>query len=715
MKQKGHVRHYPAVLAFTVILLVFLFIVISVIVSHHNEMMDDIKADAQRELILIGHFVRDALLRQDYAAVDIFLRHWSDEHKEIIALRATAPNGFVLFSFARVSEPAFSFDFKEAVAYEGRDLMHLEMKQDMSAAQNSILKLRSRLITGSVLVTVFLGLVIWSAMRRLALAPMEKELYLKEQTEKKFRMLLESAPDAIIYTDAAGNILMVNGQTERLFGYKRAELEGIKVEELMPGRYRTGHQKMRDVFLTEHRIRPMGQNLELIGQTKSGGEFPADINLSPIETEEGVFILCSVRDITERKIAEKKIVRGYYFQTTISDILLISLELIPLEEQLQKILDKILSIPDLLVSSSGCIYLVNEESETVSLVARRDFSSALSAADTIRLPVSECTCGAAIQSRTVQFVSCSEDRESRKNDCRKSSPHSHYCVPIISGDKALGAINLVIDREHKNSGDEEDLLSSVASTIAGIIKHGRTNIERHRLQEELAQAEKLSALGRLTANVAHEIRNPLALIGGFARKLYRNVPHGTKESEYWDIVISEVNRLEKILKNVLTYSREASLRKEKYNVSEIVESVLRTYQHAFERKNILLKKQYAPLPPVSIDKDQIWIVLNNLFANAVDSMPGGGDLKVRTENGAVSDGGYVTVTVSDTGEGIPQKKITAIFEPFFSTKVLGRGTGLGLSISKKIMEDHGGRITAQSDADEGTTFTLYFPLNGEES
>jgi signal transduction histidine kinase len=240
-------------------------------------------------------------------------------------------------------------------------------------------------------------------------------------------------------------------------------------------------------------------------------------------------------------------------------------------------------------------------------------------------------------------------------------------------------------------------------------------MEKLRLQEELVQAEKLSALGRLTANVAHEIRNPLALIGGFARKLHRNLSAGTKDREYWDIIISEVNRMEKILKNVLTYSRETSLNKEKYNISEIIDSVMRTYQNAFEKQNALIEKFYGPLPTIPVDKDQVWIVLNNLFSNALDSMPEGGTLTVRTENGALSGGKYVTITVSDTGKGIPQEKINAIFEPFFSTKVLGRGTGLGLSISKKIMEDHGGRITAKSTAEEGTTFKLYFPINGENS
>ncbi len=709
MKKDGQFKYYRVVPAFIIILLIFLFIVISVIVSHHQEMMKDIERAAQRELNLVGSFARDALLRQDYASIEYFLDRWAEEHKEIIALKATAPNEFTLFDFQRPSTPTFSFHLKEQVSYKGKALLSLEVIRDMSPAQRSMLTLRFRLILGSIFITALLGLVLWSTMRKFALAPLEKEIALKEQAEKKFRMLLESAPDSIIYTNARGKILMVNGQTERLFGYPRGELEGKGVEILMPERFRSSHRQFRKKFITTPNIRSMGRNLELFGYTKNGREFPADISLSPVEMDDGLFILSSVRDISERKIAEGKITRNYYFQSTISEILRISLEPLSLEEQLYRILQSILAIPDLSGQSMGSIYLVNEGAESMTLAAQIGFSARAASGQAV-LSISKGTCSSALIEQKIQFVACPAIPDNRNGGCAYESPHSHYCVPIISGDRNLGAINLVTEQHHRKSEDEEDLLTSIANTIAGIIEHNRSNREKQKLQNELAHAEKLSALGRLTANVAHEIRNPLALIGGFARKLYKNTAEGSKDKEYWDIVISEVNRLEKILKNVLTYSREASLNREVHSMKEIIDSVLRTYQNVCVKKAVHIQKNIGRLESISVDKDQVWIVLNNLFSNALDSMPEGGTLRVSTEESSVSGEHYLVVTVSDTGKGIPEEQIKAIFEPFYSTKVLGRGTGLGLSISKKIIEDHGGLITAESALEEGTTFRLYFPL-----
>jgi len=125
----------------------------------------------------------------------------------------------------------------------------------------------------------------------------------------------------------------------------REELQGKEIEALIPERFRNKHREDREKYFLNPKAMPMGIGLTLYGLTKDGREFPVDIGLSPVETDEGVFVLADIRDITERKIAEDKIKRGYYFQSTISSILQISLEPIPFEEQLERILDTILSIP----------------------------------------------------------------------------------------------------------------------------------------------------------------------------------------------------------------------------------------------------------------------------------------------------------------------------------------------------------------------------------
>ncbi len=238
-----------------------------------------------------------------------------------------------------------------------------------------------------------------------------------------------------------------------------------------------------------------------------------------------------------------------------------------------------------------------------------------------------------------------------------------------------------------------------------------------RLQHKLIQAEKLSALGRLTADIAHEIRNPLTVIGGFARRLDRRLGAGTKEKEYAGIITSEVERLERILRDVLTFSREVKYRFNHEDINEIVTETVKTF-HEICRDHpggIEIREELSPdLPRVLVDRDQVKQAISNLVINAVDAMPGGGRLTVRTRLEEKNNIKYVVFDIIDTGTGIPGEKLERLFEPFYSTKQVGQGTGLGLSICKKIMDEHRGQITVESAVGKGSTFSLYFPCVSPE-
>jgi two-component system NtrC family sensor kinase len=237
--------------------------------------------------------------------------------------------------------------------------------------------------------------------------------------------------------------------------------------------------------------------------------------------------------------------------------------------------------------------------------------------------------------------------------------------------------------------------------------------ELKRSQDKLFQAEKLASLGRLTADVAHEIRNPLTALGGFAHRLYKIVD-GDKQKEYADIIIAEVDRLEKILKDVLTFSRDARSHLERRPLEEVVHEVVKTYEGLCKEQSIVVDVRIAEnLPAVLIDKDQVKQALTNLLANALDAMQKGGLLAISAGREEINDVTYVFLKVSDTGPGIPEEKLPLIFEPFFSTKEI-HGTGLGLSITRKIIEEHGGFIKAESVEGKGATLSLYFPYQSEE-
>ena len=422
--------------------------------------------------------------------------------------------------------------------------------------------------------------------------------------------------------------------------------------------------------------------------------------------------ISNARKYQKIKRAEEKIKQEYYIQSTISSILHVSLKPISIEEQLERILDLIFSTPLLTLQSMGCIYLVEDDPNVLVMKAHRQLPESLLTI-CAKVPFGRCLCGLAASTRKIVFADCVDGRHEIRY--QGILPHGHYCVPIRSDDRVFGVICMYISEGHKRYKREGEFLSAVADTLAGIIERKRIESEKRELQEQLHRSEKLSALGRLTANVAHEIRNPLTVLGGFARRLNRNISDG-KNKEYFEIIISETSRLERILRNVLTFSHEVRLHIEKHNINEIVNETLIIHEDICDEQSISIHKSFGDIPQIQIDKDQAKKAIDNLISNAIDSMPNGGVLTVTTNKEVLNEITCVAVKVIDTGEGISEEKLGMIFEPFFTTKAIGLSysTGLGLSISKKIMEEHGGFIRAESVIGEGSTFSLYFPYKPKQ-
>lgn len=230
------------------------------------------------------------------------------------------------------------------------------------------------------------------------------------------------------------------------------------------------------------------------------------------------------------------------------------------------------------------------------------------------------------------------------------------------------------------------------------------------LQGKLLEVEKLSALGRLTANVAHEIRNPLTAIGGFAKRLEKRLPEKTEEKEYAKIVVNEVARLERILRDTLTFSREAKYHLQYADMNRLLARTEEKFGEVCREKGILLAvRPTQSLPPCIVDEDQIRQALDNLVTNAIDATTDGGALTLATRTACENGTHYVVIDVSDTGPGISPDLVKRIFEPFYTTKEIGYGTGLGLSICKKIMEEHRGSIRVSAAPGGGTMFSLFIP------
>ncbi len=223
--------------------------------------------------------------------------------------------------------------------------------------------------------------------------------------------------------------------------------------------------------------------------------------------------------------------------------------------------------------------------------------------------------------------------------------------------------------------------------------------------EQLTQSDRLAALGQLSAGIAHEIRNPLGSIKGSIEILEDEIAPDHPKRDFVRIIKEETARLNSIVAEFLKFARPPKPSMEAASLNDLIQSTLLLLQKEAERSAVQIRLDLNPtLPQIRLDPDQIRQVLLNLVLNGMQAMPEGGVLEVRSSAGA---DGRVAVEVADQGIGLEKKDLDRVFDPFFTTKP--HGTGLGLSISYQLVQNHGGRISARSNAEGGTTFRLELP------
>lgn len=226
--------------------------------------------------------------------------------------------------------------------------------------------------------------------------------------------------------------------------------------------------------------------------------------------------------------------------------------------------------------------------------------------------------------------------------------------------------------------------------------------ERKKTEELIRKSDKLSVVGQLAAGVAHEIRNPLTAISGFVQLLQKEVD----KPLYTDIILSEIQRLEDIVKGFLNFAKPQAPKREEINIKILLQQVILLFETQAIMNNIeIVQEPIDHLPTIYCDGNQIKQVLMNILQNAVESMPDGGMIYIRVQ---LDHSNHLKFRFIDEGHGIPEERIGKLGEPFFSTKE--KGTGLGLMISQKIVREHGGTINIQSKVNQGTTVEVVLPI-----
>lgn len=296
---------------------------------------------------------------------------------------------------------------------------------------------------------------------------------------------------------------------------------------------------------------------------------------------------------------------------------------------------------------------------------------------------------------------------------------SEMCIPLREGDRVIGLINLERTQKHAFSSQDLNLFESLAGILASVMM----NASRHRALEEqitsrlaaekrLLLSTKLAAIGEMAAGVAHEVSNPLTTVAGFIELALKELPLDHPLREDLELAYSEACRAKVVVRRLLNFSRASEPVRSEIDLNELIGEVLALVQHQAEANHVKVRFEPFPgLPYVFMAAGQIKQVLLNLIQNALQAMPEGGLLALRTARDERQCKAGAAIAIQDSGQGIAPENMEHIFEPFFTTRPGGQGTGLGLSISYGIVSEHGGLIDVESTPGSGSCFTVWLPVD----
>jgi len=485
-----------------------------------------------------------------------------------------------------------------------------------------------------------------------------------DPTAARLTAIVESSDDAIIGKTLDGVITSWNQAAERIFGYTAAEMIGQDIRQIIP-EDRQGEEKE---VLARLRRGERIDHFKTVRMARGGRKIDILLTVSPIKDARGRIVGAAkiAREITERNWTGGAV--------------------IPSERHARAILEAV-SEAILLINEAGIIVSVNRKTEEMFGYSRED-----------------------VLGRPLEML-LPERFRSPHADHRAAYFRDPHVRPMGQG------LNLLARRRDGTDFPVEISLSYVRTDEGMQALAFVTDITRRRAMERAArQAERLAALGRLSAGIAHEVNNPIGIILSRIEIMLLDAqaqPLPGKMAEDLRVLHRHAQRVASIAQGLLSFARESSGARRPVDLNDLVEETLQLVEKDVATAGITIRRAFVNgLPPVLGDGSALQQVVLNLVTNARDALVGdGGEITLETR--LVADRpGAARLIVRDTGPGISPDVLPKIFDPFFTTK--SEGTGLGLSISYGIVQDHNGTIEVESQPGQGTTFILTFPSLGED-
>ncbi len=525
------------------------------------------------------------------------------------------------------------------------------------------------------------------------------------------RHWFELAADAMLAVAPEGDLVLVNPRAERMFGYADGTLCGQALETLVPESLRAAHRQHRHAYLAQPVRRVMETQHELSGLRRDGSRFPIGISLSPVQTERGLLVIASVRDISQtwraRQVLERA--RRDRFVLQIGSL---AVESPDYERAIQQIPEQVataLAIPTVVVFATDLRH------PRPRIRAATGLSSAAAATLTaafgdIQFIRSSFAPGGltAITGETL--------REDRFASIRAGLAQAGFAdlamVPLFGHDEPLGALAALAPTSHAFDRDKVGFLHSVANLLASAVQRSHT-------EEQLAHAQRLDAVGQLTGGIAHDFNNLLTVVSGNLQLLEAELPADTETRAILDGALRAVDRGADLTRRLLAFARRQPL----WPRPVVPQPLLDELGHMLTRTlGEVIEVEVdcaADVPDVYADANELDTALVNLALNARDAMPRGGKLAISARRvqlattpnpWSVPPGAYVEFTVADTGTGMTPAIQAHACEPFFTTKGSGKGSGLGLSMVHGFVTQSGGNLALHSRLGYGTQVAFVLPI-----
>jgi two-component system, cell cycle sensor histidine kinase and response regulator CckA len=587
-------------------------------------------------------------------------------------------------------------------------------------------------IVGGVVWIPMLGLLFWATARLRAehRQAQQESAWAKAaeaallQSQERNRAIVDTAFDGVITIDSTGIVTDWNPQATAIFGWSRVEALGRALSEtIIPERDRQAHEHGIRQLLRTGAGAILNRRIEIVAQHRDGRELPVELAVSPAKIGDAYIFSAFIRDITDRRRAERRLASQYAVTRVLS-------EATTLEEAVPKIIQ---AIGESLEWDLGVFWRVDKaagalrclDQWTAPSVQADPFTMATWQQVFNREEGLPGRIWASGKSAWVTDVAV-DANFTRGAQARQVGFHGAFGFPILIGSEIEGVIEL-FSRQVRQPDDELlRMVEDIGLKIGQFGERARTEEVLRETEAQLRQAQKMEAVGRLAGGVAHDFNNLLTVIRGYSELLLGRLGPTDAMRKDMEEIKKAADRASGLTRQLLAFSRRQFIAAKVVDLNALVANMDGMLRRLIGEDIVELCAELdSSTGAIKADPGQVEQVIMNLVVNARDAMPTGGRLTIETRNVTigkavhldavgVAPGSYVLLVVRDNGHGMDAETQSHLFEPFFTTKEKGKGTGLGLTTVYGIVKQNGGSITVESAPGRGTSFRVYFPRVEQE-